>query len=169
MRRLRSNIAALAALVLALLGLQVAAVGVCTASAAGTAPTLNKQQIQEALAKAKAQTQSSGGSEAGSGASFSKLTEGATGEEESTPSTAVKKSEESSTALSSGVIVPLLVGVGVVLVGIALLILRDARGVTPAGDLLAAATGNAEARAARLRRRRAKAKAARQQRKRNRR
>ncbi len=53
------------------------------------------------------------------------------------------------------------------LAGIAFLILRDARGVTPAGDLLGGGATR-EARAAQMRKRRAKAKAAKRQRKRNR-
>lgn len=172
MRRLRLNIATIATALACAAALQAGVTGVCTtaAIAAASTPTLNKQQIQEALAKAKVQTQSSGGSETGNGASFSKLTEGGGGEEESSStSTTAKKTEESSTGLSSGVLIPLLIAGGGLLVGIAFLILRDARGVTPSGDLLAAATGNAEARAARLRKRRSKAKAARQQRKHNRR
>lgn len=165
-RRLRLNIATIATFV-CLLGLQGAAASV---DATAATPTLSKQQIQEALAKAKAQPQT-GGSEVGGGsASFSKLTKGSEEEEaEGSSSAGAKKREGSSTALSGGVLVPLLIVGGGLLVAIAFLILRDARGVTPGGDLLAAAAGNAEARAARLRKRRTKAKAAKQQRKRNRR
>ncbi|HEV3092945.1 MAG TPA: hypothetical protein VGY30_00360 [Solirubrobacteraceae bacterium] len=138
-------------------------------------PALNKQ-VQEAIAKVQAQKATGGspaggaGSEAGNGSAFSKLTEKSGEEEAATTTTTKRKTESASSssgALSASVMLPLLIVGGGVLVGIAFLILRDARGVTPAGDVLAAA-GNAEARAARLRKRRAKAKAARQQRKRNR-
>jgi cobalamin biosynthesis Mg chelatase CobN len=178
MRRILRYITALAALSALCLGAQFATVaGVASAAAGGPAtanPALNRQ-VQEAIAKAQAQKAAGGGSgsAAGSSGSFSKLTEQSGGEQESakgsTKTSATRKTESSSSGpLSAGVLLPLLVAIGGLLAAIAFLILRDARGVTPAGDLLAAASGSAEARAARLRKRRAKAKAARQQRKRNR-
>jgi hypothetical protein len=172
MRRILPHITAIAALTALGLSVQLAVVASTWGAAAiggGAAanPALNKQ-VQEALAKAQAQKAAggAGSGEAGNGNSFSKLTE-KSGEEEATTRTSKQKTESSSGALSTGVLLPLLIVGGGVLAGIAFLILRDARGVTPAGDLFAA-TGNAEARAARLRKRRAKAKAARRQRKRNR-
>lgn len=177
MPRIRPYIAAVAVLSSLSLGfVPVAAVSAWGAPLGGVAagnPALNSQ-VQEALAKAQAQKAIGGtptggvGTEAGSGGAFSKLTEKG-GEEEATTSTARKSGSSSSSSgpLSAGVLLPLLLVGGGLLVAIAFLILRDARGVTPAGDLLAA-TGSAQARAARLRKRRAKAKAARQQRKRNR-
>jgi len=178
MRAIRRHITAFAALSALSLGAGIAipATGAWAATASNPVtnnPALQKQ-VQEALAKAQAQ-KAGGGSAAGGaapseagGSAFSKLTE-KSGEEEATKTTAAKKtvSGESTGAISSGVLLPILIVGGGVLAGIAFLILRDARGVTPAGDLLAPA-GAAEARATRLRKRRAKAKAARQQRKRNR-
>lgn len=176
MRGTCKHIAALLTVGAVALGGPAATVGSALA-AAGTSVTSSpavKKEIQEALAKAHVQSSAGGsavggaGSEAGNGASFSKLTEKAAGEEETT-TTASKSasSTSSSTALSGGVLLPILiVGVGL-LVGVAFLILRDARSVTPAGDLLSGA-GNAQARAVRLRKRRAKTKAAKRQRKRNR-
>jgi hypothetical protein len=177
MRRILAHIAAIAALSSLSLGVALASVSDARGAPAGSPvtanPALNKQ-VQEAIAKAQAQKVAGGspaggaGSEAGASGSFSKLTE-SSGEEaaKTTPKRQTESSSSSSGALSAGVLLPLLIVGGGLLVGIAFLILRDARGVTPTGDLLAAA-GNAEARAARLRKRRAKAKAARQQRKRNR-
>jgi hypothetical protein len=178
MRAIRRHIAAFAALsALSLsVGILIPVAGAWAAAASNPVtnnPALQKQ-VQEALAKAQAQ-KAPGGSAAGSigseagGSSFSKLTEKSGEEEAATTTTATKKTvaSESTGALSSGVVLPILVAVGGVLAAIAFLILRDARSVTPAGDLLAPA-GAAEARAVRLRKRRAKAKAARQQRKRNR-
>jgi hypothetical protein len=69
---------------------------------------------------------------------------------------------------SKGVII-LVLGVAIVLlVGIAYVIVRDARKVAPVSDGQLGEAGPARDSAARLRRRRAKAKAARRQRKRNR-
>jgi hypothetical protein len=187
MRRLRSHISTALALGALALAVQLASVASAWAAPAGSYlnnnPALN-QQVQEALAKAQAQktlggaagagagTGGSVGSGVGGGGSFSKLAEGG-GEEEASreaPAGISGRKTASSTSgpLSTGVVLPLLIVAGGVLLGIAFLILRDARGLTPAGDLLAAASGSAEARAARLRKRRAKAKAARKQRKRNR-
>lgn len=178
MRRILPHIAAMAAVSSLGLGVALASAvdawGAPAASPVTANPALNKQ-VQEAIAKAQAQ-KAAGGSPAGSsgsestGNAFSKLTE-KSGEEEAATATAKRKTQSttssSSGALPASVLLPLLIVGGGVLVGIAFLILRDARSVTPAGDVLAAA-GDAEARAARLRKRRAKTKAARQQRKRNR-
>ena len=65
------------------------------------------------------------------------------------------------------VIVPILALGAILLGGIAFFIVRDSRGMAPAGGGLASAI-SAQERAARQRKRRAKAKAARRQRKRNR-
>jgi hypothetical protein len=80
----------------------------------------------------------------------------------STASTETTSHSSSKTALILG-----FTAAGVILVGIAFVIMRDARKVAPVGD---GPVGGGPARdpAARLRKRRAQAKAARQQRKRNR-
>lgn len=180
MRAIRRHITAIAALTALSLSVGIIVPVAAAWAAAASNPVTNnpaiQKQLQEALAKAQAQKAAGGsatggaGSEAGNGSPFSKLTE-KSGEEEATATTrtAPKKTESSGTtgSIPSGVLLPLLIIGGGVLAGIAFLILRDARGVTPAGDLFAP-PGSAEARAARLRKRRAKAKAARQQRKRNR-
>jgi hypothetical protein len=100
------------------------------------------------------------------GNAFSELTQGqqATTPTQTTTSTAPTESTSNSTT----VIVVALGAAAILLVGIALVIVRDARRVAPAGDGPLSDGGSARDSAARLRKRRAKAKAARQQRKRNR-
>ena len=76
--------------------------------------------------------------------------------------------ETNSSSNSSTVVVLALLAAGALLVGIAFVIVRDARRVAPVTDAELAEGGPARDSAARLRRRRAQAKAARRQRKRNR-
>ena len=177
MRRILSHIALIAALAALVLSVGSVAVADALGEAApgGASPSGNaalNKQVQEALAKAQAQKGAGGaagvpGSAGGSEGSFSKLTEKGGEEQATTPTKTTSGAPSSSGSLSMGVILPILIVGGGLLAGIAFLIVRDARSVTPAGDLLAS-VGSAEARAARLRKRRAKAKAARRQRKRNR-
>jgi hypothetical protein len=110
---------------------------------------------------------STGGGLGGSSEAFSNLTQQAQPEEEeSATKTTSNASSTSSSGISTGVLVPIFIAGLLLLGGIAFLILRDARSVAPAGEML---SGNSvQDRAARQRKRRAKAKAARQQRKRNR-
>jgi uncharacterized protein HemX len=82
--------------------------------------------------------------------------------------TTATTTESSSSSNSSTVVVLALLAAGALLVGIAFVIVRDARRVAPVTDAELGEGGSARDSAARLRRRRAKAKAARQQRKRNR-
>ena len=74
---------------------------------------------------------------------------------------------ESNSSISPSLLILALVAGGLILGGIALVILRDARSVAPVTESSASGGGARDAEA-RMRRRRAKAKAARQQRKRNR-
>jgi hypothetical protein len=102
----------------------------------------------------------------GESKALSELTEG--GQETTpTPTTATTASTES-TSNSSPVILLALGAAIVLLLGIAFVIVRDARRVAPAGEVGMTEGRSARDSAARLRRRRAKAKAARRQRKRNR-
>jgi hypothetical protein len=113
-------------------------------------------------------TGSAGGGLGGTSEAFSNLTQQARPEEEEEAATKTTgiASTTSSSGISTGVLVPVFIAGFLLLGGIAFLILRDARGVAPAGEML---SGNSvQDRAARQRKRRAKAKAARQQRKRNR-
>ena len=92
-------------------------------------------------------------------------------ERESTTSptkTATTTTESNSSSNSSTVVVLALLAAGALLVGIAFVIVRDARRVAPVTDAELREGGSARDSAATLRRRRAKAKAARRQRKRNR-
>jgi hypothetical protein len=110
---------------------------------------------------------SAGSGLGGSSEAFSNLTQQAQPEEEELAAkTASSASSTSSSGISTGVLVPIFIAGLLLLGGIAFLILRDARSVAPAGEML---SGNSvQERAARQRKRRARAKAARQQRKRNR-
>jgi cobalamin biosynthesis Mg chelatase CobN len=156
----------------------------CAFAATGASSTsINKaaldKAVQEALAKGKLGTSAGAQNAAAAGAetpasgevfsapseSSSSLTSGVGEEEEAAQTTATTSSSTSS--ISTGVVVPVLIVCILLLGGIALFIVRDARGVTPAGDSFASGASVQE-RAARQRKRRAKAKAARQQRKRNR-
>jgi hypothetical protein len=82
--------------------------------------------------------------------------------------TATTTTESNSSSNSSKVVVLALLAAVALLVGIAFVIVRDARRVAPVTDAELGEGGSARDPAARLRRRRAKAKAARRQRKRNR-
>jgi hypothetical protein len=104
----------------------------------------------------------------GGGSSFSELTEGSS---EPTETSTNKTGGQSSTSGSSSSTVLLLslIAAGVLLAGIAFVILRDARRVAPVPDGQVGASGRpARDTAVQMRKRRARAKAARQQRKRNR-
>jgi hypothetical protein len=105
---------------------------------------------------------------AAGGNAFSELTKGG---QETTPTTTTAttaSTESTSSSNSSKVVLLALVAAVALLVGIAFVIVRDARRVAPVDD--GQLTGGATARdtAAQMRKRRAKAKAARRQRKRNR-
>jgi hypothetical protein len=105
----------------------------------------------------------------GGGNAFSELTQGG---QETTPAkpattTATTETRTSTTTNSSKVILLSLIAAIALLIGIAFVIVRDARRVAPVED--GALSGNpARDTAAQLRKRRAKAKAARRQRKRTR-
>jgi uncharacterized protein HemX len=106
------------------------------------------------------------------GNSFNELTEG--GSEAATPTTPTTATTTETTAKAestsnSQTVILAATGVAIVLlVGIAFVIVRDARRVAPAGDVDMVEARSARDVAVRARKRRAKAKAARQQRKRNR-
>ncbi len=105
----------------------------------------------------------------GGGNAFSELTQG--GQETTPTTTATTATTETSTTSSSNsskVILLALVAAVALLVGIAFVIVRDARRVAPVEDG-ALTGGSARDTAAQMRKRRAKAKAARRQRKRTRR
>ncbi len=94
-----------------------------------------------------------------------------TGAQEPTPTqtTATTAPTESTSSSNSRTVVILALAAAIVLLlGIAAVIIRDARRVAPVAEGQLAAGGSARDSAATLRRRRAKAKAARRQRKRNR-
>jgi hypothetical protein len=185
MRRISSHIQLIAALVaLCLAGQTIATVAAWGAPAAANISPAEKaaldKQVQEAIAKGKlgqsAGTQGAGiqgaatgaepaGGGLGSSEAFSNLTHKAETEEEEEPATQAVSTTASS-GISSGVLVPIFVVGGALLVGIAFLIVRDARNVAPAGDGFGG--GSSQDRAVRMRKRRAKSKAARRQRKRNR-
>lgn len=75
---------------------------------------------------------------------------------------------ETSTSIPGSILILALVAGGILIGGIAFVILRDARRVAPVGDSLAVEGSTRAATAAKQRKRRAKAKEARRQRKRNR-
>jgi hypothetical protein len=103
----------------------------------------------------------------GGGSAFSELTESQPEPTTTTPKTTTNTASTEPT--NSHTVILLALGAAVLLLsGIAVVIVRDARRVAPAGDPDAVERDSARDSAARLRRRRAKAKAARQQRKRNR-
>jgi hypothetical protein len=175
-----------ATLCLLALALPPRAAAAQSANAAPASPALNKQ-VQEALARAKANGTIAGGaaagaaggagsidggslSEGGSPQSLSKLTEGSTGEEEETSTTTTSSPAPAnpSRGISTGVLVPILIAGGLLIGGIAFMIVRDARNVAPAGAADLAEATAARDQAIRLRKRRAKARAARKSRKRNR-
>ena len=103
----------------------------------------------------------------GGGNSFNELTGG---QPETTTEKTGTAPGEAHTSSSNSTTLILIVGAAaiVLLVGIALVIARDARRVAPAGDAQLSEARSARDTAARVRRRRAQAKAARRQRKRNR-
>jgi hypothetical protein len=104
----------------------------------------------------------------GSGNAFSELTEGGQSSTETTTTATTAASTKSSS--STGTVLLLgLIAAGVLLGGIAFVILRDARRVAPVPDGQVGGMGRSgRDPAAMMRNRRAKAKAARRQRKRNR-
>ncbi len=99
------------------------------------------------------------------GGALTELTEG--GQATSTQATATTATTESTTN-SKSVIILALVAAFALLIGIAFVIVRDARRVAPVTDSQLSEGGSARDSAARFQRRRAKAKAARRQRKRTR-
>ncbi len=103
----------------------------------------------------------------GGGSAFSELTEGQTQTETTPTATATTSSTTETTSNSSSVLVLVLGAAVLLLVGIAFMIVRDARSVAPAGDGLLGKGGSSRDTAAMMRKRRAKAKAARRQRKQN--
>jgi hypothetical protein len=117
-----------------------------------------------AFAGASAPAATSAASLSGGGA-LTELTEG--GQTTPTQTTATTTSTEATTN-SKSVIILALVAAFALLIGIAFVIVRDARRVAPATDSQLSEGGSARDSAARFQRRRAKAKAARRQRKRNR-
>jgi hypothetical protein len=103
------------------------------------------------------------------GNAFSELTEKAQQETTPTQTTASTPATQSTSNSNSSTVIVLALGAAVILlIGIAFVIVRDARKVAPAGDGQLTEARSARGSAARLRRRRARAKAARRQRKRNR-
>jgi hypothetical protein len=107
----------------------------------------------------------------GGGSAFSELTEG--GKEtstETTASTATKEASTSGSGANTGTVLLLgLIAAGVLIGGIAFLIMRDAHRVAPVPEGQLTGVGRpARDPAVTMRKRRAKAKAARAQRKRNR-
>jgi len=103
------------------------------------------------------------------GNSFNELAQKAQSEEQAT-STATTNSETGSTTETKNSKKTIFIAVGialVLLVGIAYVIVRDARRVAPAGDVAEIEARAARDTAVQMRNRRAKAKAARQQRKKN--
>jgi hypothetical protein len=102
----------------------------------------------------------------GSGA-LSELTEGAQTTPTQTTATAATTSTESTTNSKSTIVIAL-VAAFALLIGIAFVIVRDARRMAPVTDSQLSEGRSPRDSAARLQRRRAKAKAARRERKRNR-
>ena len=102
----------------------------------------------------------------GGGGALNELTEGAQSTPTQTAATATTATE--STTNSKTVIILALVAAFALLIGIAFVIVRDARRVAPVTESQLSEGGSARDSAARLQRRRAKAKAARRERKRNR-
>jgi hypothetical protein len=105
--------------------------------------------------------------EVGGGNALSELTQGG-GETTATQTTATTSTSTESSSNSSKVVIIALLAAGALLIGIAFVIVRDARRVAPVPDGQLAEGGPASDAGAKLRRRRAQAKAARRQRKRNR-
>jgi hypothetical protein len=103
----------------------------------------------------------------GAGGALSELTEGSS-EETTTATTAATSTTSSESGNSKSVILPAIIIGLLLLMGIAFVIVRDARNVAPAaeGELVEGSTARHSEAA--LRKRRAKAKAARRQRRRNR-
>jgi len=102
----------------------------------------------------------------GGGNALNELTQG--GQETTTTPTTATTAKTESSSNSSKVVILALVAAVALLVGIAYVIVRDARRVAPVPEGQLAEGGSARDSAARLQQRRAKAKAARRQRKRNR-
>ena len=105
----------------------------------------------------------------GGGNAFSELTKSQPEATHSNTTSSTRTNGSSSEPSNSHTVILAATGAAVLLLsGIAVVIVRDARRVAPAGDPESVERGLARDSAARLRKRRAKAKAARQQRKRNR-
>ena len=108
------------------------------------------------------------GGSSGGGSAFSELTEGGQSSTETT-TTATTAASAKSSSNSGTVLLLALIVAGVLLAGIAFVILRDARRVAPVPDGQLGGVGRSgRDTATMMRNRRAKAKAARRQRKRNR-
>jgi hypothetical protein len=112
-------------------------------------------------------TATSGASEGANGNAFSELSGGSQseGQTQQTETTATTASTQTN---SKKTILIIIAAALVLLIAIAYVIVRDARGVAPAGDPQLAEARSARDSAAMMRKRRAKAKAARQARKHNR-
>jgi hypothetical protein len=106
-------------------------------------------------------------SAAGESGAFNELSEAAQQQQTQTQTTATTGSTGSTTNSKKTVFIGL-GAAAVLLLGIAFVIVRDARRVAPAGEGQLSESGSTRDSAAALRKRRAKAKAARRQRKRNR-
>ena len=119
-----------------------------------------------ALTVAAAQAPMAMSATIGGSSALSELTQGGQ-ETTTTAANAATSATTESSSNSSTVIILALVAAVALLIGIAYVIIRDARRVAPAGDGPLAG-GSSHDPAVKLRRRRAKAKAARRQRKRNR-
>lgn len=104
----------------------------------------------------------------GGGNAFGELTEGQSEPAKTTSTATTTSTSTQETTNSQTLIILALIAAVLLLIGIALVIARDARKVAPAGDPELSSGLSSRDWAARQRKRRAKAKAARQQRKRNR-
>ncbi len=102
------------------------------------------------------------------GSALNRLTEEAPATTTTATTSTTAAAREKSSSNSQRVILLATLAAVLLLVGIAFVIIRDARRLAPAGDLELAERSTEHDTAVKLRKRRAKAKAARQQRKRNR-
>jgi multidrug efflux pump subunit AcrB len=119
------------------------------------------------LALASVITPATSAAALGGSSAFSELTEGQTQTETTPTETTTTSSTAQTTSNSSSVLVLVLGAAVLLLVGIAFLIVRDARSVAPATEREMIRGSSASDTAVMLRKRRAKAKAARRQRKQN--
>jgi hypothetical protein len=120
-----------------------------------------------AFTGAAASTALAAGSAVGSEGAFDQLSEAATKESTQTQKTETTATTEPTSNSKKTIIIALAAAVSL-LIGIAFVIVRDARRLAPAGDPQLVEARSAHDHAATLRKRRAKAKAARRQRKRTR-